>query len=159
MTEKINTIKNWGNSFLKGVKDALDIHSPSRKAKPIGIMTFLGIKEGMDNEIPNIEDTALNMLDVLKSTFDKGYSNFSLDTALSPDLSREFSSVSNFKNESEINYNMLEQASYNGFSKAIKQYGLVKIDVKQDKGSIVETAIEGINLITKQTGENPIDLW
>ena len=159
MTEKINTIKNWGNSFLKGVKDALDIHSPSRKAKPIGIMTFLGIKEGMDNEIPNIEDTALNMLDVLKSTFDKGYSNLSLDTALSPDLSREFSSVSNFKNESEINYNMLEQASYNGFSKAIKQYGLVKIDVKQDKGSIVETAIEGINLITKQTGENPIDLW
>ena len=70
-------------------------------------MTFLGIKEGMDNEIPNIEDTALNMLDVLKSTFDKGYSNLSLDTALSPDLSREFSSVSNFKNESEINRKVL----------------------------------------------------
>ena len=159
MTEKINTIKNWGNSFLKGVKDALDIHSPSRKAKPIGIMTFLGIKEGMDEEIPNIENTALNMLDTLKTTFDKGYNELSLDTALSPNLSREFSNISNFKSDSNIDYNMLEQASYNGFAKAIKQYGLVKIDVKQDKGSIVETAIEGINLITKQTGESPIDLW
>ena len=76
-----------------------------------------------------------------------------------PNLNQNISNVSTYKTDVSLDYNMLEQASYNGFARAIQRYGLVKIDVKQDKGSIVETAIEGINDITKQTGENPIDLW
>lgn len=35
----------------------------------------------------------------------------------------------------------------------------VKLDIRQDEGIIVKTAIDGINDITRQTGENPIDMW
>lgn len=155
----VKLFKSFGDGFLKGIKEALDIHSPSEKAKPLGKYVTLGIVEGMLDEMPTLESTANQLLNGLNTTFTNGMQDLSLESAIAPNLNQNVSSVSTYKNSSNINYNMLEQASYNGFAKAIKQYGLVNISVKQDKGSIVETAIEGINNITKQTGENPIELW
>lgn len=151
--------KKFATGFINNIKNVLKIHSPSRLAIPIGIYTVMGIEEGMQDEIPNIKSTALDLVNTLQSTFDKGMYDLSLESAIMPNLTNDIANLSTYNTETNIDYNMLEQASYNGFSKAIKQYGLVRIDVKQDKGSIVETAIEGINNITKQTGENPIDLW
>lgn len=159
MTDKISTINSWGDSFLKGVQEALDINSPSKLMIPVGAYVTLGIKEGMEDEIPSVQKTALKMVDTLQTTFDKSMYDLSLESAIMPNLNQNISNVSTYKTDVSLDYNMLEQASYNGFARAIQRYGLVKIDVKQDKGSIVETAIEGINDITKQTGENPIDLW
>lgn len=150
---------SFSNSLVKNLAKSLGIHSPAKKTIPIGSFTFLGIKEGMDEEIPSIQKTALKMVDTLQTTFDKSMYDLSLESAIMPDLNQNISNVSTYKTDVSLDYNMLEQASYNGFARAIQRYGLVKIDVKQDKGSIVETAIEGINDITKQTGENPIDLW
>ena len=154
-----NTFKDWSKGFIKGLKDALDIHSPSKLTIPIGTFTFLGIKEGMEKEIPSIQNTALKLVDTLQTTFDKGMYDLSLESAMMPTLTQDITDVKSYKSNIDIDYNSLEKASYNGFSRAIKQYGLVNINVKQDKSSIVETAIDGINNITKKTGESPIDIW
>ena len=151
--------RNFGKGFLDGLKEALDIHSPSEKAKPLGKFVTLGIVEGMLDEMPTLQSTANQLLNGLNTTFTNGMQDLSLNSAITPNLNQNVSSIATYKSNTNINYNMLEQASYNGFAKAVKQYGLVNINVKQDKGSIVETAIEGINNITKQTGENPIELW
>lgn len=156
---KINRISEMTDGFIKGIKKALGINSPARSMIPIGMYTFMGIEKGMEEEIPNVEKTAYKLLNTLETTFDDGMYDLSLKSAITPNLTQDISNVSTYSAKTNIDYNMLEQASYNGFSKAIKQYGLVNINVKQDKGSIVETAIEGINDITRQTGENPIDLW
>lgn len=151
--------KSFGKGFLQGLKEALDIHSPSKKAEPLGRFVTLGIVEGMLEEMPTLQTTANRLLEGLNTTFTNGMQDLSLESAITPNINQNVSSISTYKSSANINYNMLEQASYNGFSRAIKQYGIVNINVKQDKGSIVETAIEGINNITKQTGENPIELW
>lgn len=55
----------------------------------------------------------------------------------------------------------IKRAVVQGMSQALRNsgYSTVKLDIRQDEGIIVKTAIEGINNITKQTGENPIELW
>ena len=154
-----NVFGKFINGFIGSLKEALDIHSPSKKSEPLGRFVTLGIVEGMLDEMPTLQSTANKLLDGLNTTFTNGMQDLSLNSAITPNLNQNVSSIATYKSNTNINYNMLEQASYNGFAKAVKQYGLVNINVKQDKGSIVETAIEGINNITKQTGENPIELW
>ena len=154
-----NVFSKFIEGFIGSLKEALDIHSPSKKSEPLGRFVTLGIVEGMLEEIPTLQSTANQLLDGLNTTFTNGMQDLSLESAIPPNLSQDVSNISTYKSNTNINYNMLEQASYNGFAKAVRQYGLVNINVKQDKGSIVETAIEGINNITKQTGENPIELW
>lgn len=55
----------------------------------------------------------------------------------------------------------IKRAVVQGMSQALRNngYSNIKLDIRQDEGIIVKTAIEGINNITKQTGENPIELW
>lgn len=155
----VKLFKQFGDGFVKGLKEVLDIHSPSKRAIPLGMFTGLGINQGLLESIPIIEDTASKLLDGLNNTFTSGMEELSLESAITPSLKQDVANINTYKNNTNINYNMLEEASYNGFARAVKQYGLVNINVRQDKSSIVETAIEGINNITKQSGENPIDLW
>ena len=55
----------------------------------------------------------------------------------------------------------IKRAVVQGMSQALRNsgYNNIKLDIRQDEGIIVKTAINGINNITKQTGENPIELW
>lgn len=55
----------------------------------------------------------------------------------------------------------IKRAVVQGMSQALRNsgYSTIKLDIRQDEGIIVKTAIDGINNITKQTGENPIELW
>lgn len=45
----VDYVKNLANSLLQGVKDALGIHSPSRKFKYLGEMCVAGFDDGMDD--------------------------------------------------------------------------------------------------------------
>lgn len=158
-SNKASSFLSFGKNFISNLKSSLGIHSPSKLAMPIGVYTVLGIEEGMEDEIPNVKKEANSLIDTLQTTFDSGIGNLSLESAMTPNFNQNLSNISTYKSEINIDYSAIEQASYNGFAKAVQKYGLVQIDVKQDKGSIVETAIDGINKITRQTGENPIDLW
>lgn len=149
----------FASNVRKSIFEVFDIHSPAKTMYSTGSYITLGIVEGMKQETPTLKKTANTMLEGLNTTFNKGMQDLSLKSAIMPNLNQNISNISTYKANTDINYNMLEQASYNGFSRAVQRYGLVRVNVKQDKGSIVETAIEGINDITKQTGENPIDLW
>ena len=63
-----NAIGNWANSFVKGIKDGLGIHSPSKlilDAK-IGDFSMEAITLGMERQLPLIEKEAQNIVDTLK---------------------------------------------------------------------------------------------
>lgn len=48
----INSVKDLANSLFQGAKDALDIHSPSKKFKWIGEMCIEGMNEPLENYNP-----------------------------------------------------------------------------------------------------------
>lgn len=80
-------IKNWANSFLKGIKDGLGIHSPSKlimDAK-IGDFSMEAIILGMERQLPLIEKEAQNIVDTLKDELTNQRIETAVDYAM-PDL-------------------------------------------------------------------------
>ena len=71
------SIKNEiAKGFIKGLKDALKIHSPSRLVieNKIGDNVFYGITEGLDNSMSGLKQTANQMVDTLKTEINKSSS-------------------------------------------------------------------------------------
>lgn len=65
----LKTGKKWGEDFIKGIKKALGINSPSKlvvNAK-IGDYTLQGITEGMEKQIPTLKTQAQEIVDTLNS--------------------------------------------------------------------------------------------
>lgn len=62
----VSSVQNLANSLFQGAKDALDIHSPSRKFKWIGEMCVAGLDEPLAEYNPY--DTALKSLKVNEGT-------------------------------------------------------------------------------------------
>ena len=62
----VSSVQNLANSLFQGVKDALGIHSPSRKFKWIGEMCVAGLDEPLEEYNPY--DTSLKSLKVNEGT-------------------------------------------------------------------------------------------
>lgn len=62
-----DAISDLADSITNGVKDALDIHSPSRVMKKLGEYTGQGFALGISNTISNVKSKAQNMADAASS--------------------------------------------------------------------------------------------
>ena len=52
-----NKIKGFGDSVLSGIKNFFGINSPSKEFAWVGKMNVLGLEEGMEDNIPNLNKT------------------------------------------------------------------------------------------------------
>lgn len=72
-----NKIKGFGDSVLSGIKNFFGINSPSKEFAWVGKMNVLGLEEGMEDNIPELNNTITrtisydtNGLDYLANGFD-----------------------------------------------------------------------------------------
>lgn len=153
-----SALGNFGDNFVSSLKKKLGIHSPSKLVidAKIGNFTTDGIIVGMENELPKVNKVAKQMVEVLSNTFDDGDFNIGFGTNKNINIKTDFDN----QEKPIFDYNSIRMASYYGFAQAIQDYGLVNIniDAKTDKGTIVETAIDGINDIKRRTGDCPIEV-
>lgn len=158
-------IGNFANSIISGIKSFFGIHSPSRKMIPIGEFLTLGLAVGMEEEVESIEEPINDMLDRINNKMKLGLSDLSIDSNVSasivPNISNLTSSNNNFNIDSNYLASALREASYKGYADAIRDYGLVdvKINTRTEKGTIVETAINGIKEYQSKTGELPFEVY
>ena len=68
----LDKIKGFGESVLNGIKDFFGIHSPSTEFAWIGKMNILGLEEGMEDNIPDLNKT-------IDRTIDYSYDTAGLD--------------------------------------------------------------------------------
>lgn len=143
------SLKNWSSSFVKGIKDALGIHSPSRLVidAKVGDYTTEGIIVGMKREVPKLKNTASLMVDEVEKTFDRGDYDMPLDYNLKNELP-------NLNPDCSV----IQEIIVNGMSQIMSQFGgqEVQVDIyaHTDEGVIVDR----INQKTKQTGVCPINI-
>lgn len=153
-----SALNNFKNSFIGSIKNVLGIHSPARVIIDAKIGNFVtdGIVVGMEEEIPGLKTVAQKMVNIVEGTFSRGDYNFIMPDyeALNDRLNVESSINRN------IDCSMIERASYAGFMRAIQEYGLVQVQVnaRTEKGTIVETAIDGIKKEIIRTGEVPFPI-
>lgn len=159
MTGMGGKLKDWASGFVEGIKDSLGIHSPSKLVidAKIGNYTSQAIEVGMEDELPRFQKQAKNIVDRLKNTFDNETYNLSLTDLKAPSLNRQLSSMTTLNIKNAYDFNSIKQASYEGFVMAIKQYGLVQVnvDAKTEEGTILRTAVKGIQEHVVKTGELP----
>jgi tape measure domain-containing protein len=59
LEEKVSAVWDWikdfGSSFIDGIKDVFGIHSPSREMEPMGEYIVLGLEGGLSSEMAYIE--------------------------------------------------------------------------------------------------------
>lgn len=143
------SLKNWSSSFVKGIKDALGIHSPSRLVidAKVGDYTTEGIIVGMKREVPKLKNTANLMVDEIEKTFDRG----DYDMPLAYNLKNELPNLN-------PDCSVIQEIIVNGMSQIMSQFGgqEVQVDIyaHTDEGVIVDR----INQKTKQTGVCPINI-
>mgnify|MGYP001625143064 CR=1 FL=1 len=154
----------FANNMIESIKNKLGIHSPSRKIidAKIGNYIFAGINVGMEDEIPTLNKTAISMVNSLKGTVNKEMAGLSLEMAKVPDISSDFQKITQFTNNdlSQVDYSLIERATYSGIARAIADYGFVDINVnsKVQEGVVTDIAINGINGIKRRTGTCPIEV-
>lgn len=61
------SVKDLGNNAMKALRDALDIHSPSREFAKIGAQIPAGVEQGVDKGTPSVETAVSDMVDVPSS--------------------------------------------------------------------------------------------
>ena len=142
-------LRSWGRSFVKGIKNALGIHSPSKlviEAK-VGDYTTDGIIVGMKNEIPKLEDTAKTMVEGVGKTFARG----DYDIPLNYDVQNNLPNLN-------TDCSVIQEIVINGMSQVLSQYGNqsseIDVHVHTDEG----TVIDRIEQRTKQTGQFPFTI-
>lgn len=135
-----NAIGNWANSFVKGIKDGLGIHSPAQliiDAK-IGDYSLEGIIVGMEKQLPKLYDEAENIVDTLnsgikdatiKSDFNYDIPQFNVG-GLSSDISSAAMSNSGFSSSS-VNPTIIVQV---GDKEIAKQVITNLQDMAKDNG-------------------------
>lgn len=110
----LDKIKGFGKSVLNSIKGIFGIHSPSKEFAWIGKMNMIGLEEGMEDMIPNVNSTidrAVNLdydtsgLDYLKN----GVLNVSGNLG---------SVVPAYSNQSNIYVNVSAEMDVNKFGKA-----------------------------------------
>lgn len=139
-----NTLVGWGQQFIKGIKDALGIHSPSQLVidNKIGNYTTDGILVGMNKEVPKVRETAEDMVNEINEIFANG--NYLTENSM-------------FNNSNNDISNSLITGIYSAVMNGISQYGKnceIDVHVHTDEGTVVDR----INKKTKQTGVCPIQI-
>lgn len=148
----LSKAKSMADGILKTLRNAFDIHSPSKKTKSIFKNVMLGMLEGIDAE----ENPILNKV----SLFSDKVTN-ALKTNLSDyrmDFSKDFSSsmYGSIKSTNTIDVSDSLASKISGqLAMAINgQVINVQLDAHTDEGVIIDR----INQTTKQTGVCPINI-
>lgn len=183
--QSLSTAFTLSNKVLKQFKKVFKIKSPSRETRQIGIYLL----EGMTNGISLKQKSVLNLVDnfgndilehfeqpfkILPKHLEENMDNFTkkiskadlkfspgdISLKMLPNIESKYTNSYMTNEQILIDSNLFQEASYQGFSKAIKDFGLVNVEInaRTDKGTIVETAVKGINQKTKQTGVCPINM-
>ena len=156
----LNTAFYFASGLLNKFKEVFDINSPSKKTESYGAYLIQGFSLGIDDEknkalskISNFSQDVLSLMDIS----DKNLSSGKIDVSSAIDYSVLDKSI-NTKFNANINSNVVDNLA-KAISVAINDKQInVNINARTEKGTIVETAIEGINDIKRRTGNSPIEV-
>lgn len=142
------TLKGWGTSFVKGLKDALGIHSPSQLVidAKIGKFTTDGILVGMEKEIPRLQKTAYEMVNEMQKVFANG--NY--------DVPLNYNIPTNASPSSDMS--VLNNIVISGIEQIMSKYSNSQQQVDVTFHANNSVVIDEINQKTKQTGVFPLNI-
>lgn len=110
----ISKIKGFGNNILKTIKGIFGIHSPSKEFAWVGKMNMLGLEEGMEDMIPDLNSTIYKAVNL---DYDTTGLEFLKNGSLN--VSSNFgNSIPNYNSSNNINIVVNADMDVNKFGKA-----------------------------------------
>ena len=154
-----SAIANFGANLLAKFKSSLKEHSPSKATQEMGMYFLDGFNIGFDKEkketLSNIKSFGSKIIE----TMDFDYNSLPSDLSLDVNKYIDYGQINGSLN-SNINANVNGEIARNignYVARAINSRPIqVDINATTDQGTILETAVNGINQKTKQTGVCPI---
>ncbi|MCI9585268.1 MAG: hypothetical protein HFH45_01370 [Bacilli bacterium] len=162
----MSTALSFSNNVLKTMKAAFGIKSPSRKTaefgKYLGLGLPKGLNQGKNTVLSQISDYSDDIVSAFESPFEYVNKELKFDNFKPVDINTNHKQeiMKTISNNSKIEF---EIDVIGEISKAVcqainNQQINVNVDVsaRTEKGTIVETAINGINREYARTGRSPI---
>ncbi len=110
----ISKIKGFGSSILKSIKNIFGVHSPSTEFAWIGKMNIIGLEEGMEDNIPNLNSTIDRAINL---DYDTSGLDFLENGAFNISNGLSASTTSNYNNQNNIYVNVSADMDVNKFGK------------------------------------------
>ena len=150
-----SALKNYCNRLLRAAKETMQIASPSKATRQMGVFLMEGLEVGIEEEAQNTENVLQNTVNDLKDTLAQVHDYTAEDMLIDTNSMIDYGKV-----QGQINAHL----DTSGLTRAVAMAVIegmnnanvnVKVEAKTDTGVVLKQVSEAVGDYVNQTGQLP----